>query len=305
MFVITDSSQYVHLSIKNTDYKMNLRIVTNGSCLLRCKYCHKEGALSKLQSVITINEIVNIYKALYKYLPIKGITISGYEPFHYVNIFPLIKAISKYSSVRVITSGAVKVKMPNYILESINTLTISIPSFEESHYKSITRQKEFSPNDIIQFISSFQHASSIIEINVPIKHGLNDGPNTIKEIIQNCQELNVNKLRFILIDEEKDILLIEKLLKILNKKSVNWLDHRIAYLSTIDDLDLFFVRCTIPPYCFDSKHPSDIYLYTNGQIRFCLNSSTKIFIQQLLSSKINNLYNKWRSSCYIDCVKHP
>lgn len=280
---------------------MNLRIVTNGHCLLNCKYCHREGAPQNLQCDLTMKDFIKSYECLNEHLPLNGITITGYEPLHYPGFPSLVNTLCSISSIRVLTSGAVKTAIPRSCLKSIHTLAVSLPSFSKPYYKMITRQKNFTPKDIEAFIEKVENIPSRIEINAPIVKGLSDDSDSLHGTIESCQRLRIDALRFISLDGNIDSNVIRNLYHILGIDGFKWLNHRVAYLGTYGDLEVFLVRCTIPPPCFSCEFPSDIYIYVDGQVGFCLQSPVRFTIRSLICSQIYDLYKKWRLLCYDGC----
>lgn len=154
-----------------------LRISVTDKCNLRCNYClPNEDIIWKTKSeLLNFDEILRIVNVGAK-LGITKIRLTGGEPLIRNNIEYLIKEIHNTSGIEkvsITTNGILLANRIDSIQNSINSINLSLDTFNKQKFFSITN-RDFFDETINGINSALESTIKIVKLNCVVIKGLND-----------------------------------------------------------------------------------------------------------------------------------
>lgn len=175
-----------------------LRISVTDRCNMRCVYCmpHNNNVWIKKENILDFKDIVRI-ATIFADLGVEKIKITGGEPTVRPKLEDLIgslSAIDGIKSISMTTNGLLlKENIRNLIKSGLNSINISLDTFDPKKFKSITGV-DGGLVKVLDSIKTANHLGLNVKINTVVIRGWND-----TEIIQfvNFARETGNTVKFI------------------------------------------------------------------------------------------------------------
>ena len=161
-----------------------IRLILLQDCMYNCEFCHKEGIKTKKESLMTPEDIGYMFSVLNNRYGIKTVQLTGGEPLLKENLKEIITNLRKHGANIKITTNGYLLRENMWIGEMIDKLNISLHSFNEKKYESITTV-ENSYERVVSAINKirFKYPTLKMSINTTLLKGINDNFASIQELI--------------------------------------------------------------------------------------------------------------------------
>jgi len=172
------------ISPKNWWSDRDLRIILTKDCNYRCTFCHQEGVSHQLSKTLAPDDYVFLYDVIKHRQWIEWVTLTGWEPLMYNQIYSLSKNLKEHwAKITMVTNGSLLDKNPE-IGENLNRINISLHSLKQNEYQDITRTR-IKIDHILANIALMKknHPNLIIRLNATIVKWRNDNPRDIEAMI--------------------------------------------------------------------------------------------------------------------------
>jgi cyclic pyranopterin phosphate synthase len=155
-----------------------LRISVTDRCNMRCVYCmpDKNNIWIEKDNILDFDQITHLVN-IFASLGIEKIKITGGEPTVRPKLENLVKSLSRIKGIKSIsmtTNGLLlKEKIKDLVDSGLNSINISLDTFDSKKFKSITGVKE----GLVKVLDSIKMANSLglkVKINTVIIRGWND-----------------------------------------------------------------------------------------------------------------------------------
>lgn len=199
--LVMDEDSILHKNMEDSYGRIakKLRISVTDRCNMRCIYCmpYSNNVWIEQKNILNFKEIIRLAN-IFADLGVEKIKITGGEPMVRPKIEDLVKSLSHIKGIRSIsitTNGILlKEKIKDLIDAGLNSVNISLDTFNPKKFKSMTGIEE---SGLIKVIDSIKTANSLglrVKINTVIIRGWNDN-----EIIQfaNYARKTGNTVKFI------------------------------------------------------------------------------------------------------------
>jgi cyclic pyranopterin phosphate synthase len=152
-----------------------LRISVTNDCNLACFYCHKEGALTKIERSMTAEEMGEIVELSTEF-GVRKIKLTGGEPLLREDIVKIVTAVTvpKVKEISLTTNGTLLAKIAAELADAgLTRVNISLDTLDEATYERITGKRLLG--DVLKGIDAALDAGlKPVKINMVALAGLND-----------------------------------------------------------------------------------------------------------------------------------
>jgi molybdenum cofactor biosynthesis enzyme MoaA len=195
---------------------MNIRFLICNKCNLKCNYCHNEyqGGIDR-SKICFSNEIIHKTLVEYNLNDIDCIKISGGEPFLKPKEVSEIIEFSSSINKRIVIITNATIHNCNLFEKIIEHKTleirISLPTFDRSKYKDITKANDEQVKILYDNIAYFAKNNIPISLNVVLACHIDEVKSFILDYVKTAtttyKSINFKSIRFIVNDwlPDKDI----------------------------------------------------------------------------------------------------
>lgn len=230
---------------------MEARFIVNYGCNYDCWFCHHEGWKDeerKNAGYMDFAKAVNLLKILYD-LGYRRVTFSGGEPTLHPFLNDLVREAHTLGfHITVVTNGSMLQRITTY--EYIDTLNISIHTFDNEEYKLNTHNK-FEIHTIIENINQLQNDYPLLDlrVNTVINTYLKDHLIEVLNSIKKVKRIKLIEV-FPLINPELSIESVEKLINDIGLERIKQDTNRRKVLYNYDESEIMLTRV----FCAQVNH---------------------------------------------------
>lgn len=291
-----------------------LRLILLQDCVYNCEFCHKEGIKTKRESLMTPEDIGYMFSVINNRYGIKTVQLTGGEPLLKDNLKEIIANLKSHGANVKVTTNGYLLKENMWIGEMVDKLNISVHSFNEQKYESISTVND-SYKKVISAIKQvrFKYPTLKISINTTLLKGINDNFDSIQELISFAASIKADlKIVEVYPTTSKyftSILNIEPLIKQAGYRKIKSSFRKMLYSNGSHNIFLQRCTCSIVSEQSDKtglcKAHNDIYVSQDGKVNLCRSTNGTIDLYEdirnrddnELASKIKKTYEKMGNGC--------
>lgn len=291
-----------------------IRLILLQDCMYNCEFCHKEGIKTKKESLMTPEDIGYMFSVLNNRYGIKTVQLTGGEPLLKENLKEIITNLRKHGANIKITTNGYLLRENMWIGEMIDKLNISLHSFNEKKYESITTV-ENSYERVVSAINKirFKYPTLKMSINTTLLKGINDNFASKQELISFASSIKAD-LKIVEVYPKTSryftsIFNIEPLIKQLGYKKIKNSFRKNLYSNGNHNIFLQMCTCSIISEQSNKtelcKENNDLFISQDGRVNLCratndtidLYDSIKERDDNELASKIKKVYEEMGNGC--------
>lgn len=318
-FLTSAPKKFVEI-IKEKSYMLNIlknktiRLILLQDCVYNCEFCHKEGIKTKRENLMTPEDIGYMFSVLSNRYGIKTVQLTGGEPLLKDNLKEIIENLKRHGANVKVTTNGYLLKENMWIGEMVDKLNISVHSFNEKKYETISTVTE-SYKKVVSTIRQlrFKYPTLKISINTTLLKGINDSFESIQELISFASsikaDLKIVEVYPIGSKYFTSILDVEPLIKQIGYKKVKNSFRKTLYSNGSHNVYLQRCTCSIVAEQKEKtgicKENNDIYISQDGKINLCRSKNETVDLYEViknrddneLANKIKKTYEKMGNGC--------